>query len=45
MSKKNEQKNIKTSYSCFEEKYRGWMNPVKLIRRWQRNIKHSYQRI
>ena len=45
MSKKNKQKNIKTSYSCFEEKYHGWTNPVKMVGRWRRNIKHAYQRI
>ena len=45
MSKKNKQKNIKASYSCFEAKYRGWISPVKIIRRWRRNIKHAYQRI
>ena len=45
MAKKNEQKNRKTSYSCFEEKYRGWTNPVKMVKRWRRNIKYAYQRI
>lgn len=30
MFKKNKQKNIKISYSCFEEKYRGWINTEKV---------------
>lgn len=35
----------KTDYSCFEERERGLINPIKHIKRWGRNIKHAYQRI
>ena len=35
----------KTDYSCFEARERGFINPIKHIKRWGRNIKHAYQRI
>ena len=42
MSKREEKKSI---YSCIEEKDRVWVNPINVLKRWGRNIKHSYQRI
>ena len=36
---------MKTDYSCFEQRERGIINPIKHVKRWGRNIKHSYQRI
>lgn len=36
---------MKTDYSCFEKRERGFINPIKHVKRWGRNIKHSYQRI
>ena len=36
---------MKTDYSCFEQRERGFINPIKHVKRWGRNIKHSYQRI
>ena len=38
-------KTKKRPYSCFEERYRGFVNPLRHVRRWGRNIKHAYQRI
>jgi len=35
----------KSDYSCFEERERGLINPIKHIKRWDRNIKYAYQRI
>ena len=35
----------KSSYSCFEEKNRRIINPIRTIPRWVRNIKHAYQRV
>lgn len=35
----------KTGYSCFEERDRGFVNPIKHFKRWCRNIKHAFQRI
>ncbi len=35
----------KRTYSCFEEGDRGFVNPLRHIKRWGRNIKHAYQRI
>ncbi len=37
--------NRKTDYSCFEARERGFINPIKGVKRWGRNIKHAYQRI
>ena len=35
----------KNSYSCLEKRERGLVNPIRIVKRWFRNIKHSYQRI
>lgn len=35
----------KNSFSCFEKRERGLVNPVRIVKRWLRNIKHAYQRI
>ncbi len=38
-------KDKKRKYSCFEEKWPREFNPVKIVKRWGRNVKHAYQRI
>lgn len=38
-------KTNKRSYSCFEERDCGFVNPLRHIKRWCRNIKHACQRI
>ena len=35
----------KRDYSCIEPRERGFVNPIKHIKRYGQNIKHAYQRI
>ncbi len=35
----------RTGYSCIEPRERGIINPVRIIKRWKRNMKNAYQRI